>query len=90
MFVYLIIPLDFGLLWNFLFRIALLPIIAGISFEILKFGGSKDNWFTDSIAFPGMMIQKLTTLHPNLEQQKVAIRSLIEVKKLEEAYLKRS
>lgn len=83
MLVYLLIPLDFGFFTNFGLRLALLPVIAGIAYEILKFGGKHDNWFTDAVASPGMLIQKLTTLHPTEVQQEVAIRSLKEVLKLE-------
>ena len=62
------------------FRLLLLPIIAGISYEILRASAKyNDNWFFDKITIPGIWLQKLTTKEPDDKQVEVAIRALKEV-----------
>lgn len=74
--VFLIIPK--GLTWyqRALFKILLLPVVAGISYEIIKFAGRHDNLFTRIISKPGMWLQYLTTREPDDSQLEVAIASL--------------
>lgn len=57
-------------------RILLLPIIAGISYELLKWAGRSDNIIVKILSWPGLMLQKLTTAEPTIEQLEVAIISL--------------
>lgn len=57
-------------------RILLMPIVAGLSYEVIKLAGRFDNWFTTLISFPGLMLQKLTTAPPTDDQLEVAIASL--------------
>ena len=57
-------------------RIALVPVIAGISYEIIRLAGRSDNIFVKIISAPGMWLQKLTTKEPDREMAKVAIRSV--------------
>ena len=57
-------------------RIICIPIVAGISYEIIKFLGKYDNIFSKVIAYPGMMLQKITTKEPEDEQLEVAIKAL--------------
>lgn len=59
-----------------LYRLALLPIIAGISYEIIKFAGRHDNTFTKWLSKPGMWLQYCTTREPDDQQIEVAIASL--------------
>jgi uncharacterized protein YqhQ len=60
-----------------LIHIALLPIVAGVSFEIIKQAGKKDaNPIIKLIAIPGLWLQKLTTREPDEEQLEVAIKAL--------------
>src|SRR3989338_7587473 len=60
-FVYSFIP-NIAFLWKYFYRILLLPVIAGISYEILKLEGKyKENKFWQLISKPGLFIQKLTT-----------------------------
>lgn len=64
--------------WNSLaFRIALkvilLPVIAGISYEIIRWTGNHDGIVSQIIRYPGMMMQKLTTREPDDGQVEVAI-----------------
>lgn len=58
------------------FRLLLLPVVAGISYEIIKLAGRYENVVTKIISFPGMMLQKLTTRPPHDDQVEVAIASL--------------
>lgn len=57
-------------------RIICIPIVAGISYEIIKFLGKYNNKFTKIIAYPGMMLQKFTTREPDDEQLEVALEAL--------------
>lgn len=65
-------------------RLALLPLIAGVSYEIIKLTAKKqNNRFMRLIMFPGLMLQRLTTREPSKDQIQVAIRSLKEVLAME-------
>lgn len=57
-------------------RLALLPIVAGISYEIIKFAGRHDNWFTQGLSAPGKWLQHITTNEPDDSQIEVAIASI--------------
>ena len=62
---------------NVLVRIALLPVVAGISYEIIRFAGKHtDNKWISWLNKPGMMLQKLTTREPDEKQIEVAIAAL--------------
>ena len=57
-------------------RIALIPVIAGISYEILKLAGSSDNPVINLLSKPGLAIQKLTTSEPDDDMIEVAIQAV--------------
>lgn len=57
-------------------RIALLPVIAGISYEVLKLAGRSENWFVNAFSKPGLWIQKLTTKEPDDSMIEVAIQAV--------------
>lgn len=57
-------------------RILVLPLIAGISYELLKWAGSSDNIVVKVLSLPGIYLQKLTTAIPNEEELEVAIIAL--------------
>jgi uncharacterized protein YqhQ len=76
--VYMIIPLTFGFLGKLLTRLLLLPIIAGISYEILRLT-SGNNLISRILALPGILIQKITTKEPTNKQVEVAIAALNKV-----------
>ena len=57
-------------------RILLVPVIAGVSYEILQWAGRSDNWFTNLISMPGMALQKLTTREPDEAMLEAAIASI--------------
>jgi len=57
-------------------RILLLPVVVGISYELIKLAGRYDNAFTKIISAPGKALQHLTTREPDDEMIKVAIEAL--------------
>ena len=59
-----------------LLRLLLLPVVAGISYEIIKFAGRHDNAFTRAISKPGMWFQLITTNEPDDSQVEVAITAI--------------
>ncbi len=60
-------------------RLLTLPLIAGISYEILKVFGKFDNGMINILSFPGMMLQRITTKEPDASQVEVAITSFMAV-----------
>jgi uncharacterized protein YqhQ len=57
-------------------RIALVPVIAGISYELLKLAGTKESILLDIISAPGLWLQRVTTKEPDDEMIEVAIASV--------------
>ena len=57
-------------------RVALLPVIAGISYEVLKAAGRSDNVIINILSKPGLAIQKLTTKEPDDGMIEVAIQAV--------------
>jgi len=57
-------------------RLALLPLVAGISYEIIRFAGKSTSPIMAAISYPGMMMQRLTTIEPDDSQIEVAIAAL--------------
>ena len=79
------IPQDWPFLYKFLSRIVLIPLIAGLSFEFLKFSSRwSHNPVMHMLVFPGLLLQRLTTREPDEAQLEVALSALKEVLKLEE------
>jgi uncharacterized protein YqhQ len=73
----------FAFLGNFdapLIRVGLklifMPIVAGLAYEVIHYAGKHESKFVDMISWPGMMLQKITTAEPDLQQLEVAIESL--------------
>ena len=72
--------------WLIATRILLLPVIAGIAYELIRFAGRhSDNRFLMALLAPGLWLQRLTTREPSLDQLEVSIRALREVLSLEGA-----
>ncbi|MGZ8692099.1 MAG: DUF1385 domain-containing protein [Gaiellaceae bacterium] len=70
--------------WLIATRILLLPVIAGIAYELIRFAGKhQHNRILMSLLAPGMWLQRLTTREPSLDQIEVSIRALKEVLLLE-------
>ena len=82
--VFMLFPRD-NLIFFVLLRIILVPIIAGISYELLKIGSrSRFKLIKNLLNGPGMLIQKLTTKEPDESQLEVAIESMEYAVKLNE------
>jgi len=75
-----------SLFLNFLVRVSLIPVIAGVSYEIIRASArSRAQWFFSFITQPGLWLQNITTKEPDDEQLEVAIFALKESLKLEPA-----
>lgn len=73
-----------SLLFNFLVRIALIPLVAGLSYEIIRLSAKKETGvFFKTITRPGIWLQNITTKEPDDLQLEVAIEALKESLKLE-------
>lgn len=57
-------------------RIALIPVIAGISYEIIRLAGRSENILVKIISAPGLMLQRLTTKEPDEGMVEVAIAAV--------------
>lgn len=57
-------------------RIALLPLIAGVSYEIIRLAGNSENPFVNLLSKPGLMIQNMTTKEPDDSMIEVAIQAV--------------
>ncbi len=66
---------DSGLL-RIVIRLALVPVIAGCAYEMIRLAGRSDHWLTDLISRPGMALQKLTTREPDDAMIEVGIASV--------------
>jgi uncharacterized protein YqhQ len=70
--------------WLIATRILLLPVIAGIAYELIRFAGQHTgNRLLMALLAPGLWLQRLTTRKPTLDQIEVSIRALREVLTLE-------
>lgn len=65
-----------SLLQRILYRLLLLPVVAGSTYEIIKWLGETEGTFGKIISYPGLMFQKFTTREPDEKQLEVAIASL--------------
>src|SRR5436305_10639249 len=70
--------------WLIVSRIVLLPVIAGIAYELIRFAGKhSSNRVLMTLLAPGLWLQRLTTREPSLDQLEVSIQALKEVLQLE-------
>jgi uncharacterized protein YqhQ len=60
-------------------RLLLLPMIAGVSYEIIRLAGRKDNWLINLLSKPGMLMQRITTKEPDESMIEVAIVAVEEI-----------
>jgi uncharacterized protein YqhQ len=71
--------------WLIASRILLLPLIAGLAYELIRFSGKHTgNRVLMTLLAPGLWLQRLTTREPSLDQIEVSIRALREVLRLEQ------
>ncbi|MBT7914704.1 DUF1385 domain-containing protein, partial [Candidatus Bathyarchaeota archaeon] len=68
------------------YRLALFPVIAGVSYEVLKLSDKyRNSSIMQLIIKPGLAFQKLTTKEPTPDMIEVAVKALDEVRKIREA-----
>ncbi|MGN0242712.1 MAG: DUF1385 domain-containing protein [Lachnospiraceae bacterium] len=65
--------------YRILFRVLLVPVIAGLSYEVIRLAGKSDHPLVSWLSKPGLMLQKLSTAEPDDSMIEVAIRSVEEV-----------
>lgn len=66
-----------GSIWRrILFRVVLLPLVSGITYELIRWMGRNDGFLTRILSYPGLILQKLTTREPDYDQLEVAIAAL--------------
>jgi uncharacterized protein YqhQ len=71
--------------WLIASRILLLPVIAGLAYELIRFAGKhRSNPVLKTLLAPGLWLQRLTTREPTLDQIEVSIRALQDVRRREE------
>jgi uncharacterized protein YqhQ len=71
--------------WLIASRILLLPLIAGIAYEVIRYAGqNRDNRLLMALLAPGLWLQRLTTREPTDDQVEVSIRALHRVLEKEE------
>lgn len=80
-----------NLLMRILSRVVLMPVIAGVSYEIIRFAGAhNDNCVVHASIMPGLLLQKLTTREPDDSMMEVAIASLKAVLPEDDEVLKKT
>ena len=57
-------------------RLALLPVVVGISYEFNRWVGRHDNWFSMALRAPGLFLQRFTTYEPDDSMIEVAIEAI--------------
>jgi len=75
MLVYMAIPVH-GLPEKIALRIAMLPVITGLSYELIRFAAKRQGSFMALLTAPGLWMQRITTQPPSNEQTEVAIKAL--------------
>jgi len=72
--------------WLIISRILLLPVIAGLAYELIRYAGKhQGNRVLMALLAPGLWLQRLTTRQPDLDQIEVSIRALEEVIRVEQS-----
>ena len=72
-FIFVLVPFYWVRLFG---RLLMVPIVAGISFEIIQWAGSTDSKFADIMSKPGLAMQKFTTKEPTADMAEVAIKAV--------------
>jgi uncharacterized protein YqhQ len=73
--LYLLLPID-GFLPRLAIRIALLPLVAGVSYEVIRFAAKRQGSLMGLLSKPGLALQRITTQPPDDSQAAVAIHAL--------------
>lgn len=82
MVVYMVLPFD-GFAAKFASRIVLLPVIAGLSYEIIRFAAKHPGSLMTILTAPGLWLQRITTQSPSDDQAEIAIHALENAMNLE-------
>jgi uncharacterized protein YqhQ len=83
MIVYAFLPFEsFGA--KFAARVVLIPLVAGLSYEMIRYAARKQQSFMAALTAPGLWLQRITTQPPSDDQTSVAIRALEGAMALEE------
>jgi uncharacterized protein YqhQ len=83
MLVYALLPVD-GFLEKFVLRIALLPVIVGLSYELIRYAAKRQGTLMGLLSAPGLWLQRITTKPPDNDMTAVAIDALNRAMVLEE------
>jgi len=75
-FCFTFFPVGLPFYTKILYRFVLVPLIAGVGFEVIRYGGAKQDSGIGKIVRLGLMLQKITTREPTDEQQEVALKAL--------------
>ena len=78
--VYVFIPHSFSFGWKLVVRLLLLPIIASLAYEVLRFNAKHPNILCAVLISPGLLIQRLTTKEPDNKQLEVALKAILAAK----------
>jgi uncharacterized protein YqhQ len=84
MIFYAFLPLD-NFWLKFIARVALLPLIVGVSYEVIRFAAKRRGGLLAMLTQPGLWLQRVTTQPPSNRQTEVAIHALGRAMELEEA-----
>lgn len=83
MLVYLAVPVE-GFAMKFALRLAMLPVVAGLSYELIRFAAKRQGSLLALMTAPGLWLQRITTQPPSDSQTAVAIHALEGAMRLEE------
>ena len=75
MFLYALLPVD-GFVAKLALRIALLPLVIGLSYELIRFAARRQGTLLNLITLPGLWLQRITTKNPDDSQAAVAVHAL--------------
>jgi len=74
---------NYGFAWRLAYRVLLIPVIAGISYELLRLSGKyRDSLVTKVLTAPGLLFQRLTTKEPSDDMLEVSIKAVCEAARL--------
>ena len=79
-----------NLLERILSRVLLMPVVAGIAYEVIRLAGRSEHSFVKAIIKPGLVLQYMTTREPEDDQIEVAIRALKRFVLLRVMHMKRN
>lgn len=67
---------EYRIIWTIVKMVAILPVVTGISYELIKYAGRHDNIITKIFSAPGLLMQRITTKEPTDDMIEVAIASI--------------